>query len=189
MQGGEARWPRRRCPPSFASHSTAYREIFPGQASEAGWTPPRPVTPNDVQNDIGKSRVADGGDGPANFAVSNRFQCRPSAPHWPICTTAPRGNPDGLADSKNPDAARAPSVRQSSAIDRSLAALLMPFWLQQALGQMGAIAFAQKKARFILRAPLGIKTWKETGHVQWFSGGPPAKSRCDFALPFMSYLC
>jgi hypothetical protein len=64
----------------------------------------------------------------------------------------------------------------------ALQPLVVPDRLQQALGRMGAAAFAQKKARFILRAPLGIKTWTETGHVQWFSDEPPAKSRRDSLL-------
>jgi hypothetical protein len=75
---------------------------------------------------------------------------------------------------------------QGPAIDRlqliTLEALVMPDRLQQAFGRMGAAALAQKEARFILRAPFRIKTWTETGHVQRFSGGRPAKSRRDSSL-------
>src|SRR5271157_12680 len=76
---------------------------------------------------------------------------------------------------------------QGPAIDRlqliALEPLMVPDRLQQAFRRMGAAAFAQKEARFILRAPFRIKTWTETGHVQRFSGGPPPKSRRD-SFPF-----
>jgi len=72
---------------------------------------------------------------------------------------------------------------QGPAIDRlqliPLEPLVMPDRLQQAFGRMGAATLAQKKARFILRAPFRIKTWTETGHVRWFSGARPPKSRRD----------
>jgi hypothetical protein len=75
---------------------------------------------------------------------------------------------------------------QGPAIDRlqliALEPLVMPDRLQETFGRMGAAALAQKEARFILRAPFRIKTWTETGHVQRFSGGRPAKSRRDSLL-------
>jgi hypothetical protein len=83
--------------------------------------------------------------------------------------------------------AQGPAINRLQLI--ALEALVMPDRLQEAFGRMGAGAIAQKEARFILRAPFRIKTWTETGHVQWFSDGHPAKSRRDFALPFMGGLC
>ena len=73
--------------------------------------------------------------------------------------------------------AQGPAIHRLQLI--ALEALVMPDRLQKAFRRMGAAAIAQKKARFILRAPFRIKTWTETGHDQRFSGGRPPKSRRD----------
>ena len=43
-------------------------------------------------------------------------------------------------------------------------ALVMPDILQQAFGRLRRMALAQKAAGLLLRAPLGVKLWADTGH-------------------------
>ena len=45
-------------------------------------------------------------------------------------------------------------------------ALVVPHILQEAFGRMRGVAFAQKGASLLLRAPLSVKVRPESGHAQ-----------------------
>ena len=57
-------------------------------------------------------------------------------------------------------------------------ALVPPDRLQQALGRLRRVAFAQQPARLLLRAPLGVKIGAGRGHRR-ISGVGPALHRAE----------